>query len=256
MEDNLSVNWKLFKLKWHNYAIITYLSRQLLQYQMALLLYTLGDEALKVYYGFQFLTPEDERTPTEIMQAFDKYALGEKNETYERYIFHTRKQGESETVESFITVLRMLVKTCNFCDNCVSSVLRDQVVLGIHNPQTQAELLKIRLLDLQRCLDICKLSENATVQSRILRPEGVNKVDFKPKRKTSAQTERECSACAPRHGPNKELCPAFGKTCNGKNHFAVKCKLSRKKRVQTVTTQQYDHENDSSSVSDYGQRNN
>ena len=23
LEDNLSVNWKLFKLKWHNYAIIT-----------------------------------------------------------------------------------------------------------------------------------------------------------------------------------------------------------------------------------------
>ena len=84
----------------------------------------------------------------------------------------------------------------------------------------------------------------------------MNRVDFKPKRKTPAQTERECRACARRHGPNKELCPAFGKTCykcNGKNHFAVKCKLSRKKRVQTVTTQQYDRENDSSSGSDYGQ---
>ena len=189
------------------------------------------------------------------MQAFDKYAIGETNETYELYIFHTRKQGESETVESFITALRTLVKTCNFCHDCVSLVLRDQVVLGIHNPQTQAELLKIRQLDLQGCLDICKLSENATVQFRILRPEGVNKVDFKPKRKTPAQTERECRACARRHGLNKELCPAFGKTCykcNGKNHFAVKCKLSRKKNVQTFTTQPYDHENDRSG-SDYGQ---
>ena len=143
---------------------------------MALLLHTLGDEALKVYYRFQFSTPEDETTPTEIMQAFDKYAIGETNETYERYIFHTGKQGESETVKYF-------------CDNCVSSVLRDQVVLEIHNPQTQAVLLKIRQLDLQGCLDICKLSE--TVQSRNLRPEGVKKVDFKPKRKTPAQTKRE-----------------------------------------------------------------
>ena len=90
MGDNLS---KLFKLKWHNYAIITYLTRQSLQYQTALLLHTLGDEALKMHYEFQFSTPEDERTPTEIMQAFDKYAIGETNETYERYIFHTRKQG-------------------------------------------------------------------------------------------------------------------------------------------------------------------
>ena len=56
MEDNLSANWKLFKLKWHNYAIITYLTRQSLQYQTVLSLHTLGDEALKVYHGFQFLT--------------------------------------------------------------------------------------------------------------------------------------------------------------------------------------------------------
>ena len=53
----------------------------------------------------------------------------------------------------------------------------------------------------------------------------------------------------------KKLSPAFGKTCfkcNGKNHFAVKCKLSSKKKVQTVETQQYGGDNDSSSVSDYG----
>ena len=187
-----------------------------------------------MYYGFQFSTSEDERTPSEIIQVFDKYAIRETNETHERYIFHTRKQGESETVESFITALRTLVKMCNFCDNCVSSVLRDQVVLGIHNPQTQSELLKIRQLDLQRCIDICKLSGNATVQSRILRPEGVKRIDFKPKRKPSAQTDRVCRACALRHEPSKKLCPAFRKTCfkcNGKNHFAVKCKSSSKKRV-------------------------
>ena len=102
MDDNLSANWQLFKLKWHNYATITFLSRQSLQYQTTLLLHTMGDEALKVYYGFQFSIPEDERTSTEIMQAFDKYAIGETNETHERYIFHTRKQGESETVESLL----------------------------------------------------------------------------------------------------------------------------------------------------------
>ena len=138
-------------------------------------------------------TPEDERTHSEIIHTFDKYAIGETNETYERDIFHTRKQWESETVESFITALRTLVKTCNFCDNYVSSVLRDQVVLGIHNPQTQAELLKIRQLDLQRCIDICKLSENPTVQFRILRLAGVNRVDFKPKRKSHQHKLTECA---------------------------------------------------------------
>ena len=42
------------------------------------------------------------------MQAFDKYAIGETNETYQWYILHT--------VESFISALQTLVKMCNFCD--------------------------------------------------------------------------------------------------------------------------------------------
>lgn len=102
MENNLSANWKLFKLKWHNYAIITYLARQPVQYQTALLLHTLGDEALKVYYGFQFLTPEDERTPHEIIQVFDKYAIGETNKTYE--------QGNTETRKLLKHLLRRFVR--------------------------------------------------------------------------------------------------------------------------------------------------
>ena len=81
----------------------------------------LGEEALQVYHGFQFLTPEDERTPNEIIWASDEYVIGEINETYERFVFHTRKQGKSETVEVFITALRMLAKT------------------GIHNSHTPAE---------------------------------------------------------------------------------------------------------------------
>ena len=95
MEGNLSANLKLFKLKWHNYAIITYLTRRSLQYQTALLLHTLGDKALKVYYGFQFSTPEDERTPSEIMQAFDKYAIGETMKCMSG-IFFTRESKENQ----------------------------------------------------------------------------------------------------------------------------------------------------------------
>ena len=96
MEDNLSANWKLFKLKWHTYAIIKYLTRQSLQYQTALLLLTLGDEALKVYYRFQFSTLEDERTLTEIMQAFDKYGIGGKQMKRMSGIFFTRESKENQ----------------------------------------------------------------------------------------------------------------------------------------------------------------
>jgi hypothetical protein len=87
MEANLAENWRSFKQKWQNYAIITNLDRQTPKYQVALLLHVMGDQALKTYNGFQFDTDEDHRTVAEmpeIVQKFDIFAVGEVNETYER----------------------------------------------------------------------------------------------------------------------------------------------------------------------------
>ena len=44
-------NWKLFIQKWKNYATITQLQKQPADYQVALLLHTIGDAALKIYNG-------------------------------------------------------------------------------------------------------------------------------------------------------------------------------------------------------------
>ena len=71
--------------------VIIYLNRQPVAYQTAVLLHTLGDEALRVYNGFQFITPVDQRIPLEVIQAFDRYSVGETNEMYERFAFHMRK---------------------------------------------------------------------------------------------------------------------------------------------------------------------
>jgi len=56
IDSNLAENWRLFKQKWHNYAIITNLPHQARDYQVALFLHTIGDEASKVYNGFKFDT--------------------------------------------------------------------------------------------------------------------------------------------------------------------------------------------------------
>ena len=71
IEFNPCENWKLFKQKWQNYSVITHLERQDTNYQVALLLHTLGDEALKVYNGFHFHGDERHRTVDEIIAKFD-----------------------------------------------------------------------------------------------------------------------------------------------------------------------------------------
>ena len=49
IEANLAENWRSFKQKWQNYAIITNLDKQTAKCQVALLLHVIGDQALKVY---------------------------------------------------------------------------------------------------------------------------------------------------------------------------------------------------------------
>ena len=49
---------------------------------MALFLHTLGDQALNVYNGFTFSTPEEERNGEEIIAKFDAFAVCDVNETY------------------------------------------------------------------------------------------------------------------------------------------------------------------------------
>ena len=105
-----------------------------------------------------FDTPEDTRTVDQIVTAFDSFAIGEVNEPYERYIFNKRHQDESESFELFLSALRKLIKTCNYCRTCVNSILRDRIVLGIRDTNTQQALLKERKLT----LDICPAAENAT----------------------------------------------------------------------------------------------
>ena len=254
--DSVGETWKIFKQKWSNYSIITNLDAQEVKYKTALLLHTLGDEALKVYNGFHFQTPEDQRTITEIMEKFDSFAVGEINVTYERFIFNKRQQMEGENFETFLSGLRHLSKTCDYCADCHDSILRDRIVIGIREPITQSDLLKERKLNLQTCIDLCKAAENASSHARTMRPDTtIHKVNFGKKQnpvkryesrrallhnKTSSRQngERECKFCMSRHVMKKSECPAYGKTCKlckKQNHFAKKCPTLSTGRVYTVT---------------------
>ena len=60
------------------------------------------------------------------------------------------------------------IKTCNYWDNCVDTILRDRIVLGIRDPDTQTQLLKERALTTTVCIAICKAAESATARCHVL----------------------------------------------------------------------------------------
>lgn len=241
---NISDAWKLFRQRWTTYCVLTQLQSLPSPVQVALFLHCLDDDALRTYNGFTFDSLESERTVDEIIAKFDSFAIGELNETYERYVFNNRSQREDETFESFLSELQRLVKSCNYCDKCVDSILRDRIVLGVRDKDTQKELLKSRGLTLAKSVDLCKAAETANLQRVLLnnpphdavstiRKKGFNdnKPDKSPVAPARSPPVKTCKYCNQQHQFLKSKCPAYGKVCskcNGYNHFASVCRRGKK----------------------------
>ena len=210
--------------------------------------HTLGDDALRAYNGFSFVSTDENRSVDEIIVKFDTFAIGEVNETYKRFVFNKRDQKEGESFEAFYAVIRTLVETCNFCEDCIDSILWDRILIGIGDADTQTTLLKECKLTLKQAVDLCKAAENASYQGCALRPDAVHKLSSKKpknsKDKPPGHTHgpcdtgpRECKYCGKIHIMKKELCPAWGRTCTSckrDNYFAVKCTEKRLRKVHLV----------------------
>jgi len=113
------------------------------------------------------------KTLSKIIEKFDEFAIGEVNETYERYVFNGRNQGQDESIDTYIAALRSLVKTCGFCACLADSLIRDRIVLGVKNNNLRKRLLQERNLDLKKCIDLCRSSEAASSHLKSI-SEGTN----------------------------------------------------------------------------------
>ena len=176
--SNTIEQWRLNKRRWNNDVLLSKLSGKPREFLVALLENCLSDDVLRTYECFKFSTPDSQRTTQEIIDKFQHYAVGEVNETFERYLFHKHVQSEGEKFDSD---LRVLNKTCSFCENCVESVVRDRIVLGKHNPDIRQELLKKRKFTLAECVNTCCAVESATAHGSTLNSTTVNSIKQKHK---------------------------------------------------------------------------
>ena len=111
LEGNVADSWKLFRQKWAIYSMLTHLDRQQTEYQVALLLHTLGDEGLRVYNSFGLDNP----SMANILEKFEAFAVGELNQTNERFKFNQRIQQHGESFNIFHSAVCSLAKTCGYC---------------------------------------------------------------------------------------------------------------------------------------------
>ena len=225
--------WKLWKQIWENYCIVMRVRSQPEYYQRSLLISIMGTEALQIYNGSD---PLDTDSAEDIIRKLDAHILGQTNETFQRFKFNIRAQKHDESYDTYLSSLKTLAKSCNFCDCLRDSLLRDRIVLGVVDDSLRKHLLQERELTLPKCSDICRSYENTSTQMQIISG-NQDQIHGATAKKIQDKPVITCKFCGQQHIRKKESCFAWGKVCNKckeKNHFARFCKTKSKKRIHGV----------------------
>ena len=189
IEGDWADNWKIWKQRWDNYCIITGLNSQPEDYKCAILLHTIGIEALRLYNGMKFSAGEDRNKMADILAKYDQHFLGQTQVFFERFQFNHRDQASGESIDEYLSVLRNMAKTCGFCDCMRDLLIMDCLLLGISDDKTRQELLSTHDLTLNKAIEICRGMEAASLHMKALKNEEINKVkDISKKTKKSAPT--------------------------------------------------------------------
>jgi len=237
--NNKSASWRLFKQTWTNYEIASDLTEQAPEKRAAVLLSILGKEALQVYNTFSWSSEADMRNTCKILEKFDEYCTPRCNLTFERHQFNTRKQGRNETVDDYITQLKLLSENCEY-GQLKDSIIRDIFIIGITDSHLRESMLREPNLPLEKAINMARASERAKNENTKIVTDGeiihgeINRID--KSNKASTDNVIRCKFCNRDHIRNKKFCPANGKTCNKcgkKNHFSAAC-LSKTHDVRTV----------------------
>lgn len=255
-QGNMARNWEFFKQKFDIYLQASKMEGEEDNYLAALLLNTIGDEALKIYNNLVFETEGDRKSYKKILTKLDEYFIPTRNVTYERNVFFLREMKTDETIDEYVNDLRRLSSNCEF-GNLTDSLIKDRIVLGIKDRSLKDRLLRETKLDLKRAIEICKAAEQAKKHLEEIDMAKSKEVDViygiqGAKKKVNQKQQRvtptlrdnrtgrtRCFCCGKDHNKDKNSCPARNVkcfNCNKVGHFSKVCKNKKVNNINEIST--------------------
>lgn len=222
----VSENWKKWLQKFEYYADAINLDKVAPKSQVGTFMAAAGPEVDTILDSLSLL-PTDLQDIEKIKQALGKYFLPKKSLTYERYLFNIRNQGPDESIDSYITILRNLLKECTFgCDTCKKKtkeqMLLDRIILGTKIKDVIERLLREISLTLEQAIILARAFESTQKQIKEMKtrddaPSGSNANRIQRSNPKSSQKQQPsqatstftCYNCGGNHIKNR--CPAKGK---------------------------------------------
>ena len=215
----------------------------------------IGDEGRDIRHTWTDISDDENKLLETFYTRFRNYVRPTLNPVFARYQFYNETQKD-ETVDSFVTRLKLKAKDCNFTDE--KEMIRDRIVFGTNSNKIREKLIeKGEALTLPMAIQICQNFEYAKEQMKLMAKEEVHAVKQSKQRKKktkqsgatgqshsdraeeqSKQNRQTCSRCGYLH--EHKQCPAKGQKCKkcGKlDHFKKMC---RTKCVSEVNMEEND----------------
>lgn len=102
-----------------------------------------------------------------MVEKFQQYFVKRRNVIYERSKFNQWVQAQDETINAFITALYALAETCNY-GKLTDEMIRDQVVVGIHDDVVAERLQMNSELTLEKAIQIARQSKALKLQQAVI----------------------------------------------------------------------------------------
>ena len=138
---------------------------------------------------------------TTIINALERYAKGQINETVEHHNLLSRIQQPEDRFDDFYLGLRELSRTCSFCDNCTKTILRNCTVQGVSAARAQWKLLADHELTLSKAIREGQALEIADLHQQALEVDSPTDVVSTQRVSTLNQRPSKCFYCG--KGPHQ-----------------------------------------------------
>ncbi|CAC5383950.1 unnamed protein product [Mytilus coruscus] len=229
-EDNLSEKWKRWKQTMNLYLEVA-MGEKTEKEQCRAVLYVIGLEGREIYNTFNFGENEADKLEV-LLKKFEDYCIPKKNVTVIRHRFNTRVQNSSESIDQYLTDLKLIAKNCEF-EHLKDGLVRDRIVCGTNSTRVKERLLREDGLTLDKAVGICRADEESRKQMKTLneeeqvhalrrktqnqrtnRNEGYAKKgpSRRDHEKRESNSSFSCGKCGTTH--ERRNCPAYGKKCH------------------------------------------
>ena len=264
---NLAKAWELYLKRFDYYVNASGVTKD--EQKKAMLLHLAGEEVQDI---FETLGNLQENNYAQVKDKLSDYFKPQKNIAYERHAFRSCKQEKNEKMDDYIIRLKKLAISCDYAEETVSDMIRDQIVDSCQSNELRKKFLKEKDLTLKKIQEISRASDLADLHCTKMveskagatqehggatqEKEYAYKIDKKPKRKQYYPRTQPKSARKP-----KLICFRCGydghsgyrclrsrnvvcSVCHKKNHFSHMCKSKVKKKVNCVNENSDESENE------------